>query len=113
MIFNITYKDNMFKLYALLWERCTMEMQNKIASRLDCDGLVYNNPIALKQAIKEHQLNYQETRYEIAILKDAFRSIFTSKQKDGNFYKTTQANLRCQWRYWNLIWGDRSFWKSK
>ena len=54
MIRNITYKDNTFKLCALLWERCDKAMQNNIASRLDCDGLVYNNPIALQQAIKEH-----------------------------------------------------------
>jgi dsRNA-specific ribonuclease len=28
-------------------------------------------------------LNYQDTRYEMSIISDAFRSLFTSKQKDG------------------------------
>ena len=62
------YKDNMYKSYALLWERCAKAMQNKIASRLDFDSLVYNNLITLLLTIKEHSLNYQETRYEMAII---------------------------------------------
>jgi hypothetical protein len=28
-------------------------------------------------------LNYQETRYEMSIITDAFRSLFTNKQKEG------------------------------
>mgnify|MGYP000243763899 FL=1 len=57
-----TYEDNMFKAYALLWERCAKAMQDKIASRSDYDNVVYNDPIALLRAIKEHSLNYQDTR---------------------------------------------------
>ena len=78
-----TYEDNMFKAYALLWERCNKAMQDKIASRSDYDSLVYNDPIQLLRAIKEHSLNYQDTRYEMSIISDAFRSLFMSKQKDG------------------------------
>jgi hypothetical protein len=78
-----TYKDNMFKAYALLWERCAKAMQDKIALRSNYDNVVYNDPIALLRAIKEHSLNYQDTRYEMSIISDAFRSLFTSKQKDG------------------------------
>jgi hypothetical protein len=77
-----TYEDNTFKVYALLWERCAKAMQNKIASRSDYDSVVYNDPIALLRAIKEHSLNYQETRYEMSIISDAFRSVFTPKQKE-------------------------------
>jgi hypothetical protein len=58
-------------------------MQDKIASRSDYDNVAYNDPIALLRAIKEHSLNYQDTRYEMSIISDAFRSLFTSKQKDG------------------------------
>ena len=53
-----TYEDNTFKAYALLWERCAKAMQDKIASRTDYDGIVYNDPISLLRAIKEHSLNY-------------------------------------------------------
>ena len=78
-----TYEDNTFKAYALLWERCAKAMQHKIASRSDYDSLIFNDPIALLRAIKEHSLNYQETRYEMSIISDAFRSAFTSKQREG------------------------------
>ena len=30
-----TYKQNIYKAYALLWEKCTRSMQNKILSRKD------------------------------------------------------------------------------
>jgi hypothetical protein len=78
-----TYEDNTFKAYALLWERCDKAMQNKIVSRSDYDSVVYNDPITLLRAIKEHSLNYQETRYEMSIISDAFRYVFTAKQKEG------------------------------
>jgi hypothetical protein len=58
-------------------------MQNKIASRSDYDSVVYNDPISLLRAIKEHSLNYQETRYEMSIITAAFRSLFANKQKEG------------------------------
>ena len=78
-----TYENNTYKAYALLWERCNKAMQNKIASRSDYDTAVYNNPISLLRAIKEHSLNYQETRYEMSIITDSFRAVFTAKQRDG------------------------------
>ena len=76
------YTDNTYKAFALLWERCNKAMQNKIASRSDYDSLVFNDPIALLRAIKEHSLNYQETRYEMSIIADAFRAAFSSRQKE-------------------------------
>jgi hypothetical protein len=78
-----SYENNTTKAYAILWERCAKAMQNKIASRTDFDTVVYDDPIALMRAIKEHSLNYQETRYEMSIILDAFRSVFTSKQQEG------------------------------
>jgi hypothetical protein len=83
MLRKRTYQDNTFKAYALLWERCAKAMQNKIASRSDYDSIVYNDPISLLRAIKEHSSNYQETRYEMSIITDAFRSLFANKQKEG------------------------------
>jgi hypothetical protein len=87
-----TYQDNTFKAYALLWERCAKAMQNKIASRSDYESVVYNDPISLLRAIKEHSLNYQETRYEMSIITDAFRSLFTNKQTEG---ESLQDYTRC------------------
>jgi hypothetical protein len=101
-----TYEDNMFKAYALLWERCAKTKQDKIASRSDYDSVVYNNPIALLRAIKEHSLNYQDTRYEMSIISDAFRSLCTSKQKDGESLQDYTRRFKTR-RFWNPIWEDR------
>jgi hypothetical protein len=78
-----TYQYNTFKAYALLWERFAKAMQNTIVSRSDYESVVYNDPISLLRAIKEHSLNYQETRYEMSIITDEFRSLFANKQKEG------------------------------
>ena len=58
-------------------------MKNKIASILDYDSLVYNNPIVSLLAIKEHSFKYQVKRCEMVIVSHAFQSIFTSIQKYG------------------------------
>ena len=76
------YLDNMYKAYALLWERCAKAMQNRILSRTDYETKIYNDPIELLKSIKEHSLDYQETRYEMSIISDAFRAVFSTKQKD-------------------------------
>jgi len=56
------YNDNLFKAYALIWERCAKAMQNKLLAFSDYEDEIYNNLIKLLKAIKEHALNYQETR---------------------------------------------------
>ena len=76
------YGYNRLKVYDLLWEKCAKATQNKITSRLDYNSSVYNNPIVLLRAIKDHLLNYQGMRYEMAIISDDFWSTFTSLQKD-------------------------------
>jgi hypothetical protein len=35
------YGDNLFKAYALKWERCAKAMQNKIVARTDFEGTIY------------------------------------------------------------------------
>ena len=77
------YKQNIYKAYAFLWEKCTKSMQNKISSRRDFEDAIFNDPIALLTAIKEHSLNYQETRYEMAIIADAIRTFINTKQKEN------------------------------
>ena len=53
------YNDNLFNAYDLIWERCAKAMQNKISDRSDFKTRIYNNPIEVMKAIKEHALNYQ------------------------------------------------------
>jgi thiamine monophosphate kinase len=58
-------------------------MQNKIMARSNFEAEIYNDPIKLLNAVKEHALNYQETRYEMSITSDAFRALFTVQQKES------------------------------
>ena len=70
------------KAHALIWERCTKGIQNKIENRRDFKS-IENNPIKLLKAIKEHALNYQEHRYSMSIVLDAVRTLLSTKQGDG------------------------------
>jgi hypothetical protein len=58
-------------------------MQHKVESRQDCDDDFMNNPIKLLNAIKEHALNYQDKKYLMLIIMDAFRAYAPTKQKEG------------------------------
>jgi hypothetical protein len=78
-----SYDDNLFKAYALIWQRCAKAMQNKVMARANFETEIYNDPIRLLKAVKEHALNYQETRYEMSIISDAFRAVFNVKQKES------------------------------
>ena len=69
----------MFKTFAFLCEKCTKGMQNKIASRRDFQTRTYNHPMNLLKSIKEHSLNYQETRYEMVIITDSIRPFMNAK----------------------------------
>ena len=77
------YNQNLYKAYAFLWEKCTRAMQNKITGRNDFEQKIFNNPINLLIAIKEHSLNYQESRYKMGIITDAINSFFGTKQKNN------------------------------
>jgi thiamine monophosphate kinase len=67
-------------------------MQNKIMARSTFEAEIYNDPIKLLNAVKEqHALNYQETRYEMSIISDAFRALFTVQQKES---KSLQDHTR-------------------
>jgi hypothetical protein len=68
------YNDNLVKSYALIWEQCNTAMQNRLEQRTDYETTIYNDPIELLKAIKEHALNYQETRYS---------ALFSTKQREG------------------------------
>ena len=76
------YEDNLYKAYALIWERCAKAMQNKIEARNDYKRLIYNNPIELMKAIKQHARNYKDTRYKMSIITDALRAVLNTKQKE-------------------------------
>ena len=76
------YEQNSYKAYAEIWERCNKAMQSKLEARKNFESEVYNNPIKLIEAIKEHAMSYEESRYEMSIITDAFGAFFKCHQKD-------------------------------
>ena len=58
-------------------------MQNKLTGRQDFQTKIFNNPINLLKAIKEHSLNYQESRYEMSVILDSIRTFLNTKQKES------------------------------
>ena len=75
-------ETNMSKAYAFLWDQCSKGMQNKVEARSDFVSDIKDNPIELLKAIKQHALNYQEHRYEMSIIADAMRTLFSTKQRE-------------------------------
>jgi hypothetical protein len=103
------YDDNLVKSYALIWERCNTAMQNRLEQRMDYEITIYNDPIELLKAIKEHALNYQETRYEMSIISDAFRALFSAQNKEKErTFKSTPSVLKPPKKYWS-----GTFWCSR
>ena len=76
-----TYESNKGKAYGLLWKHCSEGMKSKIQARSDWDK-IESNPIKLLNAIEEHALSYEATRYDMSIISDAMRSLLNIRQKD-------------------------------
>jgi hypothetical protein len=76
------YMSNRSKVYALLWQQCARTMQNKIQARADFTSKIENDPIKLLNAIEEHALSYEETKYDMSSISDAMRQLLTIRQKD-------------------------------
>ena len=81
------YENNKTKAYLLICERCTRAMQSKIKQRIDFDMKIYNDPIKLIKTIKEHVLNYQETKYSMEIIDNALIHFLLLKQKDDPLHE--------------------------
>jgi len=58
-------------------------MKDKIEARSDFEAKIKKNPIELLKAIKQHALNYQENRYNMAIVWDAMTALMKTVQKEG------------------------------
>jgi hypothetical protein len=79
----LTYKNCRIRAYAVIWDRCTRGMRQKVESRLEFSEKIENNPIELLKAIKEHTQSYQEHRYGMSIVLDSLKNLLSTKQKDG------------------------------
>ena len=73
---------NKTKVYTLIWNRWVRSLQSKIQQRKDFELRIYNDPIELLKAIKDHALNYQETIYKIKITDDSLIIFLLLKQNE-------------------------------
>ena len=80
-----TYLENKCEALAELWGYYSKALQGKIEARTDCALSIHNNPIKLREAIKEHSLSFKETYYEMATIANALYNFILHKQKDREF----------------------------
>jgi len=83
------------------WKRCAKVMQNKLLALSDYEDEIYNNPIKLLKAIKEHVLNYQETPYKMAIISDHFEHCGTKHKRKMKISKIIHDVSRNPKTFWN------------
>ena len=79
---KIYYQENQYKAYELIWERCATATKTNIEARKDFEDGIYNDPVELLKAIKQHVLNYQESGYKLLVISDGFTTFFGTMQKD-------------------------------
>ena len=76
-------ENNLTKACASLWEQCSKAMQNKVKACKDFLTVVKGDPMELLKAIKQHALNFQDTRCPMSIIHDAIKAVVNLKQKEG------------------------------
>ena len=79
---NMYNQENQYKAYRLIWERFATAMKARIKACKYFEDDIYNDPVKLLRAIKQHTLNYQESRYEMSVISDEFNTFFVTRQKD-------------------------------
>ena len=75
-------------------------MKAKLEARRDFENVIYNNPIELLSAIKQHALNYQESRCEMSVIADGFTTFFGTRQKDGEHLQDYTRRFKTRQRCW-------------
>ncbi len=77
------YENTKTKAYGLMWEMCSLALQQKLQQRKDFKEKIEDNPIELLKAIQVHAMSYQESRYPMTTIYDAFRNMIKCKQKEN------------------------------
>ena len=88
------YDNNLIKAYAILWERSTKGIKQKIEARVEFASTIENDPIELLKAIKVHTQHYQEHRYNMSIVLDSIRGLINTKQKEGELLQDWTKRFR-------------------
>ena len=77
-----TYAKNKVKAYALIWERCSTAVQNKILAMKDYESDIKNQPIELLNAIEKFAMDYQENKYPVETILESIRIFLNTRQKE-------------------------------
>jgi hypothetical protein len=88
------YRANLGRAYTTIWKHCNLTLQNKILTRVDYESKIKNDPIALLNAIEEHALSFEDTRYDMSIVLEAIRNLVNIKQKDDESVVQYAERLR-------------------
>ena len=56
-------------------------MKAKIEARKYFEDCIYNYPVELPKAIKQHALTYQELRYKMSVISDVLTTFFGTSQR--------------------------------
>ena len=51
-------------------------MKNMIKSRSEFNSVIFDNPVELLKAIKQHTLNYQEGQYDMCVVRNSLNTVF-------------------------------------
>ena len=76
-------ENKLTKMHASVWEQCSKAMQNKVEAQKDFQSLTKGDPIKPLKAIKQHALNFQNTRCQMSIIHDLIKAVVDMQQKEG------------------------------
>ena len=76
------YAENKIKAYGFLWEKCSSQMKQNIEAKANFVATIKDNPFELLKAIESLSYNYQESKYEVAIVYDAIKTFINLKQRE-------------------------------
>ena len=74
---------SMSKAFAVVFGRCTKQLQVKIANRSDYNSKIRDNAIELLKAIEEHSTHFHEKKNPAIVMVEALRSLLNIKQKEN------------------------------
>ena len=76
------FEENKYKAYGFLWEKCSAQMKQNIEAKQDYQTKIKNNPFELLKTIEALSYNYQDTKYEVAIIFDAIKTFINLRQNE-------------------------------
>ncbi len=104
-----TYRANLKKAHAIVWERCTKGLQSKIKGRRDYKGKIEECPIELLKAIKEHALNCSDNKYAPIVGIDVLKNLLSCKQMNGESLQDYTTRFRNNRDVYETQWGRPMF----